>query len=185
MMPQQRRRGWLAGLAALALAQPGDAPAILRPMDHSIVEAGPLTVIARTTGELRLDGQLLNTAEPAPGIRTATATLTPGRHQVQSGDHKADIFAGPGAPAGFRPYRLHPPGGAACDTCHVLRQGAWEFKGASTSCLGCHDQKKFPAGHTHNSEVLAECGLCHDAHGSTEKLHLKVSREVACKLCHG
>ena len=31
----------------------------------------------------------------------------------------------------------------------------------------------------------AECVLCHNPHGSTEKFHLKMTRETACKQCHG
>jgi predicted CXXCH cytochrome family protein len=27
--------------------------------------------------------------------------------------------------------------------------------------------------------------LCHNPHGSTEKAHLKMAKETACKQCHG
>ena len=36
-----------------------------------------------------------------------------------------------------------------------------------------------------NDEVLADCVLCHNPHGSTEEFHLKMPRETACKQCHG
>ena len=34
------------------------------------------------------------------------------------------------------------------------------------SCFGCHSSKAFPAVHSRNSEVLAECQLCHQAAAS-------------------
>jgi len=169
----------------LALAQAPEGPRLLRPADRSALPAGPLTVVARGDGPLVLDGQPVKTARPGPGAIAAELTLAPGPHALSFAGQSIRFFAGPNPPAGYLPYRLHPPAAASCDTCHVVRDGAWDFRGAASSCFGCHDQKKFPIGHTHNAEVLAECGLCHDPHGSTEKFHLKFARETACKQCHG
>jgi predicted CXXCH cytochrome family protein len=171
----------LIAAAALALAQQGsEGPRILRPADGAALPPGPIVVIARGTSSLQFDGKPLS-------VQAGSATITPsaGRHELRLGDQKVQFFVGPAAPAEFRPYRLHPPAEAACSTCHAIRDGAWEFRGAEASCFGCHDAKKFPVGHTHNAEVLSECGLCHDPHGSAEKFHLKLKRETACKQCHG
>ncbi len=178
--------GWAVLLAAAVLAQDApDGPALLRPADQTALAPGPLTIIARGAGPLRLDGKGVAVKVQNGDIVAATVTPAAGLHELSWGGRKLRFFVGPGAPADFRPYRLHPPGGSACETCHVVREGAWEFRGAGSSCFGCHDQKKFPVGHTHNSEVLSECGLCHDPHGSAEKFHLKLAKETACKQCHG
>ena len=171
-------------LALAAQAQTG-GPGILRPADKAVLPPGPLTVIARGAGPLRLDGRGVSVRVQNGDIVTATVTPAAGLHELSFADQKLRFFVGPGAPADFRPYRLHPPATAACDTCHTVRDGVWEFRGAASSCFGCHDQKKFPVGHTHNAEVLSECGLCHDPHGSAEKFHLKLAKETACKQCHG
>ena len=172
-------------ILALAAPAPTDGPRILRPGDQSALPPGPLTIVARGAGPLRLDGKPLATTSPGPGAQTATVTPAAGVHELSLGDQKLRFFVVPGAPADFPPFRIHPPAAAACETCHAVRDGAWEFKGAESSCFGCHDQKKFPVGHTHNAEVLSECGLCHHPHGSTGKFHLKLVRETACKQCHG
>jgi predicted CXXCH cytochrome family protein len=36
----------------------------------------------------------------------------------------------------------------------------------------------------HAPDVLSECGLCHNAHGSTVKANLVYPKQTACKLCH-
>jgi predicted CXXCH cytochrome family protein len=173
-------------LAATVLAQnTSEGPRILRPSDKAALPPGPLTIIARGAGSLLLDGKGVSAKALNGGMVFAEVTPRGGLHELSFAGHKLRFFVGPGAPADFRPYRIHPPAGAACETCHVVREGAWEFRGAGSSCFGCHDQKKFPVGHTHNAEVLSECGLCHDPHGSAEKFHLKLAKETACKQCHG
>jgi predicted CXXCH cytochrome family protein len=171
--------------SVLALAQSGGdgGPRVLRPANQALLPPGPLTAVARGPGPLRLDGKAV-TAKSAAGAVWAGLTLAPGAHELAIGDHVVRFFVGPGAPAGYRPYRVHPPAETACETCHAVRDGIWEFQGAATSCFTCHDRQKFPAGHTHNPEVLGECGLCHDPHGSAEKFHLKLPRDTACKQCH-
>ena len=182
--------------AAFALAQEADGPGFLRPTSESVVAEGPLVVIARTAGmgEMRLDGKPLESKQPAPNVITATVKLASGRHDLTlstgGAEYKAQIFVkaksgGAAAPEGWAEFRLHPPA-ATCETCHAVKAGAWAFKSAalSESCFGCHDAKPFPVSHSHNSETLAECQLCHRPHGSTVKSHLKMKKEVACKVCH-
>jgi predicted CXXCH cytochrome family protein len=103
-----------------------------------------------------------------------------GRHVLTVAGTKIEFAAGAG-PEGWKPFRAHPPAGA-CSACHDA--ASWEFKGAET-CLACHDQTAFAKTHTHNTEVLNECQLCHAPHGSTAKSHLKFVKETACKQCHG
>lgn len=178
---------FLAAIGILGYAQAPEGPRILRPLDRTVLKPGPLAIIARGAGELRLDGKPLATAQPAPEVVTATITPGPGLHELALGDRKLQFFVGATkAPSGWKAYRPHPPA-ATCETCHAVKDGAWGFQAVplSTNCFGCHDQKSFPVGHAHNAEVLAECQLCHDPHGSTEKFHLKMPRETACKQCHG
>jgi len=168
--------------AAAALAEEG----ILRPTDKSVIKAGPLSVVASGTGELRLDGKTVTVSRPAAGVVTAHVNPSPGMHELTLGPKKTQFFMGPNPPQGWKEFRPHPPA-AACDSCHTAASGTWAIKGdlAGENCFRCHDQKVFPKPHQHNSEVLAECQLCHNPHGSTEKFHLKMAKETACKQCHG
>ncbi len=176
----------------LCLAEDPPGPKILRPMNRSSLAPGPLVLIARTAGkaEFRLDGKAVPGAQPAPNVLFAAVTVASGPHEVvlvtAAGEEKIGFFAGPKPPEGFAPFRIHPPG-AGCETCHAVKQGAWAFKqaGASASCFGCHDPKPFTEIHSHNAEVLQECQLCHSPHGGTARLFLKMSKELACKQCHG
>ncbi len=181
---------------ALCLAQTSEKTAILRPADKSILNQGQFSIIAQASGGgLRLDGKPLSSIQPAPGVLTIKVMPSPGLHELvlttQEGEQKLQFFVQATAhsgrtPEGWKTFKVHPPE-ASCDTCHALKEGIWSFKGSvlSENCFGCHDQKTFPEGHTHNEEVLAECQLCHDPHGSTEKYLLTMPRETACKQCHG
>ncbi len=179
-------------MAWLCLAEEPPGPKIFRPTEGSAVAAGPLVLVARTAGkaEFRLDGKAVPGAQPAPNALFAMVTLAAGPHALSlvtaSGEEKIKFFVGPKAPDGFQPFKIHPPG-AGCETCHATKQGVWAFKHAavSASCFGCHDAKAFAEIHSHNAEVLQECQLCHSPHGSTVKLFLKMSKETACKQCHG
>jgi predicted CXXCH cytochrome family protein len=183
-------------LVALAGAQEAPGPGFLRPTNESVLAEGSLVVVAKTegTGELKLDGKAVEAKQPAPNVLTATVRLVAGRHTLTLStggtEHKAEVFVkaksgGGAAPEGWADFRQHPPA-ATCETCHAVKDGAWAFKSAvlSETCFGCHDAKAFPSPHSHTAETLAECQLCHAAHGSTVKGHLKYKRETACKLCH-
>ena len=177
----------LAALLALATAQAASGPAFLRPHDQATVAPGPLSIIARASAsaQFRLDGAPLAAKPAGPGAWNATAQLAAGPHKIELIDGASTIALTVTAamPAAFR---AHPPA-ATCDTCHVVRGGTWAFKSdpLSDTCFGCHDAKAFPVPHQHNAEVLNECTLCHDPHGSSSVKHLKMKKELACKQCHG
>jgi len=164
------------------------ATGFLAPADQSLVPAGPVRVIARpaSSAPLLVDGKRVDSTEPAPGVMTAVVHLAPGGHELEVAGVKLRLFAGSGPPPpGWKPFRAHPPA-AACDMCHLAKAGVWGLKRASAAslCFTCHGRPQFPATHTHNTDILAECQGCHDPHGSTAKSHLKLPRERACKQCH-
>ena len=103
----------------------------------------------------------------------------------KDGQTAVRFFTGPNPPASFATFRQHPPQqDVKCTQCHELSQrGRFRFKGG-TACFGCHQPEGFAKVHTHTAEVLNECGLCHNAHGSTSKAHMLYAKEVACKQCH-
>ena len=153
---------------------------ILRPSPESVAPAGPLSIIAKGQGAVLLDGKEVAAQTPGPGVIHAKVEVTPGKHVLTIGGTKIEFAAGAG-PAGWKRFRAHPPAGE-CALCHEAK--SWEFKGAG-ACLGCHDGTVFAKTHTHNTEVLNECQMCHAPHGSTERSHLKFARDTACKQCHG
>lgn len=174
-------------LASVALF--AQDPMILRPTDQTVLRAGPLTVVARgpASARLALDGKSIESVRPAPGVHTAGINPSPGMHELTLGSARVRFAVGPvtGA-AGWKQFRSHPPV-AECTACHAVKGGEWTFRSdkIAESCAGCHDLKPFPKLHMHNTEVLNECQLCHQPHGSTEKFHLKMNKETACKICHG
>ncbi|MGH9658261.1 MAG: hypothetical protein ACRD96_06935, partial [Bryobacteraceae bacterium] len=149
------RSGVVLATALCLVAQDAAGPRILRPANESVVPAAPLVIVARGTGELRLDGKPLPAQTPAAGVVTATVTPSPGPHEVALGGLKVRFFAGDAAaPPGWKPFRAHPPA-ATCDACHTARSGAWSLK--PESCFSCHDAKAFAEPHSHNAETLVEC----------------------------
>ncbi|MBM3727836.1 MAG: hypothetical protein FJW40_20735 [Acidobacteria bacterium] len=178
-------------LAVLPLvAQNAEGPRILRPTDRSAVPVGALQVVVKAPvgAALTLDGAKVALIPLGGEAQTALLKLAAGRHEIAlAGGNKLEVFAGEGVPAGWKPYRTHPPGAAACTACHTNQGGGWAVKGDTTgeNCRQCHKLEGFAKGHMHNTETLNECQMCHDTHGGVEKLNLKVTREVACKLCHG
>ena len=175
---------WL--FAALALAE--DAGRIVRPVDKAAFAAGPVEVNAAVPGgKLELDGMAVAAEAPFPHVLHAKLQPSAGRHKLAlvwpEGRQEIEFYVGPQTPEGFTPFRAHPPlANAACTQCHeVSKRGRFRFKGG---CTDCHAVAAFPKSHTHKVEVLAECGMCHNAHGSTAKAHLLYDKAAACKLCH-
>ena len=172
-------------LVSLAAAQDGGK--IVRPSDGAALPQEEITFAARAVGgRLELDGKALAAEQPFPDVLRARLKPSPGPHTLalvwEGGRQEIRFFAGEGAPAGFKPYRQHPPVPTECSQCHGLStRGRFRFKGG---CFDCHKQEAFSKTHSHTPDVLVECGQCHDAHGSTEKAHLLLPREKACKLCH-
>lgn len=180
---------WLAALASACLWAADDPAKIMRPADRSTVAPGTLDIVATAPGgRLALDGKPVAAEQPFPAVWHARVAVAAGAHTLalewERGRKEVRFFAGPGAPADFLPFRPHPPGiDAACTECHELSpRGRFRFK--NDACFDCHQRPPFVGVHSHEIAVLAECGLCHNAHGSTVKAHLLYPKEQACKLCH-
>src|SRR5262249_33473107 len=164
---------------------------ILRPTHQSILETEEVQVIARE-GEVWLDGKALAGRQTAPTRRALSVQIPAGIHQltwkgaqaIQEIKFAVTTPQNRMAPSAWKVYRAHPPQ-AECGTCHAAQIGDFKKPTVAETCFTCHERNAFAEGHTHNDEILAECVLCHDPHGSTEKFHLKMTREIACKQCHG
>jgi predicted CXXCH cytochrome family protein len=174
-------------VAAIAGAQ--DEGKILRPVDGAALSAETVDIIATApAGRLELDGKPIQAGEPFPNVFHAKTQASPGEHRLallwEGGRQEIRFFTGANPPAGFQAFRQHPPLEAVeCTQCHgVSRRGRFRFEGG---CFGCHVEDNFTKTHPHAVHILQECGLCHNAHGSTGKGLLLYPREQACKLCHG
>ena len=177
--------------AAMALAcclGADEAGKILRPADRSWFTKSPVDIVATVPegGRIELDGQPLRLDAPFPNVYHGQVAAPPGEHKlalVWEGNRREVTFA-VGVQAGFVPFRAHPPAGeTACTQCHELsKRGRFRFKGG---CLDCHAAPALAKSHKpHTHETLAECGMCHNAHGSTAAAHLLRAKEQACKTCH-
>jgi predicted CXXCH cytochrome family protein len=160
----------------------------MRPVDGAALPDDKADIIASApSGKLRIDGQPIQSDEPFPNVFHALVKVSPGAHVLSlswdGGKKEIRFFSGPNPPDGFAPFHQHPPiPNIPCTQCHAATQtGRFRFKGG---CFDCHPQDSFPKVHTHNDTILIQCGKCHNAHGSTVKAHLTVTKEVACKLCH-
>lgn len=183
-------KAWLVLLTGLAVAgfSAEDDGKILRPADHSSHANGPVDIVATApAGKLQLDGKPLSPEHPFPNVFHLSVQPAAGLHRLtlswDGGKKEVEFFAGPNPPAGFAPFHQHPPvAGVQCTQCHELtKRGRFHFK---DGCFDCHQQEAFVKVHTHKPDVLSECGLCHNAHGSTVKAHLILTKELACKQCH-
>ena len=176
------------GLICVLLSAADDDGKILRPADHSSFVSGQIDLVATApSGKLELDGTLVQTEQPFPNALHATLKASTGLHSLvllwEGGKKEVHFFVGPNPPAGFQPFRQHPPTpGVQCTQCHGLnRRGRFVFKGG---CFDCHPGESFAKVHTHDPAVLGQCGICHNAHGCTVKAHLLYAKETACKICH-
>jgi len=185
----ERRKTLIDGRLAAALAAAallGQASDILSPTPGSLFSKGPVRVIARADGkaELLLDGKAVPVERPAEGVITAILHPNPGPHELALGEHKVKFTVGK-ADGEWTSFKEHPPV-ASCQNCHAVKNGVWSLQRASlvTLCFPCHDKEKFPKAHTHVAGILADCQMCHNAHGSNAKGFLTMTRETACKQCH-
>ena len=177
----------------LTKAQTPEKVGILRPTDQSVFETEEVQLIVGAGGEIWLDGKSLKQRQ-AQGTRQPLVMRIPaGRHELawKNGDTSQKVqfivttSGKTAAPQGWKVYKGHPPQ-SECQNCHAGEQpGDFKKSTVAETCFTCHEQNAFASGHAHNDEVLAECVLCHNPHGSTEKFHLKMTRETACKQCHG
>lgn len=183
---------FLASALSLLRAEEPEKPGILRPTDQSVLETEAIQVIARA-GEVLLDGKSIKDPKMQTTRQPLSVRVLLGRHELiwRNGNALQRIqfvIATPGhatIPPGWKVYRAHPPQ-AECQNCHAgEKAGNFERTTVAETCFTCHERKSFAGTHAHNDEVLAECVLCHNPHGSTEKFHLKMTRETACKQCHG
>jgi predicted CXXCH cytochrome family protein len=175
-------------LACVLLAADDEAGKILRPANDSSFKSGQIDVVATApSGKLQLDGASIQTEQPFPDVFHATVKVPEGTHTLallwEGGKKEVRFFVGPNPPAAFQPFRQHPPvPDVPCTQCHGSnRRGRFVFKGG---CFDCHQRDGFAKIHTHEPAVLEQCGICHNAHGSTVKAHLLYSKETACKICH-
>ena len=183
------KRFWLSGITALALVAQDDGPGkIMRPADKSSHKGDMVDVVATAPGgKLTLDGKPVDVAQPFPNVFHGGLKVPGGEHTLalawEGGRKEVRFFVGPNAPPEFAAFRQHPPlADVACTQCHELSaRGRFRFKGG---CFDCHKQEAFAKVHTHPPAILEECGMCHNAHGSTVKAHLIHSKENSCKLCH-
>ncbi len=174
---------------AVAAGATDEGPRIVRPVDKAALKSGVVDIIAGAPeGTLEVDGATIPSERPYPGVLRSKVPLPNGPHKIAlvSGDVRKEIgvFVGPNAPSEYAAFHEHPPvPDVACTKCHeVNRRGRFAFK---VGCFDCHQQGKFTSVHPpHTVEMLSQCGLCHNAHGSTTKAHLVAAKEVVCKLCH-
>jgi predicted CXXCH cytochrome family protein len=179
----------LAPLLSRTTASAADEGKILRPADQSAVPSGDVDIIATApAGRLLLDGKPVAAEQPFPAVLHVKLNA-PGEHTLalvwDGGVQEIRFYSGTQTRSGFAPFHEHPPiGGVGCTQCHELTQrGRFHFKGAE-ACFVCHQKDAFAKVHMHAPGILSECGLCHNAHGSTVKAHLLFPKETACKQCH-
>lgn len=165
-----------------------DAGRIMKPVDHASLRADQVEILATAPDAvLEVDGRKIDSQRPFPNVLQARPKLGNGQHTAAivwgGGRKEIRFFVGPNAPTDYKVFHEHPPGGnTECTQCHELtKRGRFHFQGG---CFGCHPRETFAKVHTHTPEVLSECGLCHNAHGSTVKAHLLYGKETACKQCH-
>ena len=177
----------LVGAFAL-LGAAVDEGKIMRPSDGAALAEGPIDVAAMAPGgRIELDGKPVEAEEPFPDVLHARIEAEPGEHVValvwEGGRKEAKVFVGENPPAGYEPFRMHPPpSGLACTECHaVSRRGTFRFRG---DCFACHTDEQFTAKHPHAKHVLEQCGMCHNAHGSTADALQLYDRDTACRQCH-
>jgi predicted CXXCH cytochrome family protein len=166
-----------------------EAGKIMRPAEHSAYASDEVDIVATApSGKLELDGRPVTAEQPFPNVFHAKVKAGAGLHALalvwDGGRKEVHFFAGAGAPAGFQPFRQHPPGAdTPCTECHeISSRGRFRFK--TLACFDCHQTEGFAKVHTHEPPAIAECGMCHNAHGSTVKAHLLYPKEAACRLCH-
>lgn len=179
----------LAVLFLAALLSAEDAGKIMRPADKAAMPSGQVDIVATApAGKLELDGKAIVAEKPFPNVLHLSVQAAAGEHSLaliwEGGRKDIHFFVGPNPPAGYQRFRQHPPvADVQCTQCHELSsRGRFRFK--NNSCFDCHQKDSFVKVHTHEPTLLAECGLCHNAHGSTVKAHLLYPKETACRQCH-
>ena len=165
-----------------------DAGQIMRPTEGAALRGSDVDIVATAPGgAILLDGKAVSAEQPFPNVWHAAVKASPGVHLLtlswDGGKKEVHFYSGPNPPAGFAPFHQHPPvAEVTCTQCHEMnKRGRFRFKGG---CFDCHQQEGFAKVHTHDAARLEQCGMCHNAHGSTAKALLLYSKETACKICH-
>src|SRR5262249_53752806 len=177
----------LAAAVTCGLPSAGeDDGKILRPSDSSSFANGQIDLVATApSGKLELDGAGVEAEQSFPNVFHATLKASPGLHSLvllwEGGKKEVRFFVGPNPPAGFQAFHQHPAApGVLCPQCRGLnRRGRFALKGG---CFDCHQGASFVKTHPHDASRLEQCGICHNAHGSTVKAHLLYPKETACKI---
>jgi predicted CXXCH cytochrome family protein len=175
--------------AAILSSADDDTGKIIRPVDGAAFSSSEVDIIAiAPSGKLELDGEPIRAQEPFPNVLHAFIKVTSGVHilSLRRDGQKKEIrfFSGVTPPSAFAPFHQHPPlPDIQCTQCHEVNQnGRFRFKGG---CFDCHQLDSFATIHTpHSDSTLHDCGICHNAHGSTTKALLLFPRETACRQCH-
>ena len=177
-----------AAFVAAAAGLAADRGPIIKPPDGAWLRVDSVEVIVKSAGgRLLLDGKLVETDEPFPGVFRATVAVAPGDHtlRLESSDGIHEVRFRSGSDSGgvvAEPYVDHPPIRTDCTHCHsVSRRGRFRFSGG---CQTCHAKEQFIRTHSHEPHELASCGMCHDAHGSSSAKLLVLTQDQACKQCH-
>lgn len=76
----------------------------------------------------------------------------------------------------------------SCSDCHQVHGGMsgdhlLEETNTRDSCLRCHAEKRGPFLWEH-APAAEDCGLCHQAHGSTHPALLNTVKPLLCQSCH-
>jgi predicted CXXCH cytochrome family protein len=183
------RAAFLIALCALLLtAADNDAGRIMRPTDGAALASSDVDIVASApNGKLALDGTDIVAEQSFPNVFHAVVKAGAGVHSLvlswDGGKREIHFYTGADPPTGFTPFHQHPPlAGVACTQCHeVNKRGRFRFKGG---CFDCHQPEGFVKVHTHDAARLEQCGMCHNAHGSSVKADLLYVKETACKMCH-
>jgi len=161
---------------------------IVSPPEGAQFRSGKIDIraIAPASAEVTLDGRAIDLTGPFPGVLHGATVVPDGEHVLTltwpTGSSTVQFFVGEGAPQGYSEFRPHPPNPIECTKCHgISRRGRFRFIGG---CFSCHSKESFARNHGHEAHILESCGLCHDAHGSTQPKLLVMSKELACKQCH-
>jgi len=175
-----------------------ERPRILRPLDESVVPAGPLEIAlivprGAAPPSVMLDGQKLDISShfsppkegaspsPASGLFLPPAvvivcSLHPGLHELRAGDTTVRFFVrdekgGNVPPAKWPHYTPHPPPPADAVTC--------------TSCHKLNNQKRFVNMNTAFSlEKPSGCFDCHDRSEFNLTHKHRYETLAFCQMCH-
>ena len=177
----------LAALAGLTGAAGAEGGTIVKPRDGTWIRSEEVEVVAKAAGaNLHLNGKPIPAEELFPGVLHARVQVLAGQHVLRlesdEGVHEVRFHSGTAAPRNAgAPFVDHPAVRIECTHCHsVSRRGRFRFGGG---CRACRGAEQFIHTHSRQPHELASCGMCLEAHGSSDAKHLVLPPEQACKQC--